>query len=549
MAYNAENPLILQSDSTVLLEVDNPLYEEARDALARFAELEKSPEHIHTYRITPLSLWNAAAAGLQRRGDPRRPARYGKYDLPGERARRHRRLRRPLWAGQAGPGRRAAAARLRRSRADRRDRAPSPSGAAAQRATTPTRWTSIRRSARPRQAGAAPVRLSRPRTWPATSTAHRWRCTCARRRSTEASPFALRHYQQDAVRVFHAGGSARGGSGVIVLPCGAGKTLVGLGVMAEATVQHADPHAVDRRRPPVDARDPRQDRRCRQRRSANTPASTRRSGRSPHHLPGAYLPADARSEEFPHLALFNAHDWGLIIYDEVHLLPGAGLPRHRGDPGAAAPRPDRHPGPRGRPRGRRLLAHRPEEVRRARGATWRSRAGSPRPICNEVRVAAADERGMEYAIAEDAREVPHRRREPGQARTRRARSSRKHAGRPRARSSASISTSSTTIAAALRRAAHHRQDAHREREKLYRRVPRRASAGCWSSRKVANFSIDLPDANVAIQVSGTFGSRQEEAQRLGRILRPKTRRPPAHFYTLVTRDTATRTSRPTASSS
>ena len=80
--YQASNPLIVQSDHTVLLELASPGYEAARDQLSRFAELEKSPEHVHTYRISPLSLWNAAASGMQAQGIVAALAEYGKYELP-----------------------------------------------------------------------------------------------------------------------------------------------------------------------------------------------------------------------------------------------------------------------------------------------------------------------------------------------------------------------------------------------------------------------------------------------------------------------------------
>src|SRR5947207_5427438 len=79
---NPNNPLIVQSDRTVLLEVDHPLHAEARDALAQFAELEKSPEHIHTYRLSPLSLWNAAAAGMSAEAMIDALETYSKFPLP-----------------------------------------------------------------------------------------------------------------------------------------------------------------------------------------------------------------------------------------------------------------------------------------------------------------------------------------------------------------------------------------------------------------------------------------------------------------------------------
>src|SRR5437879_4677396 len=80
--YDPTNPFIVQSDRSVLVEVDNPKYAEARDTLAPFAELEKSPEHIHTYRITPLSLWNAAAAGMTADAMVEVLGRYSKFPLP-----------------------------------------------------------------------------------------------------------------------------------------------------------------------------------------------------------------------------------------------------------------------------------------------------------------------------------------------------------------------------------------------------------------------------------------------------------------------------------
>ena len=88
----------------------------------------------------------------------------------------------------------------------------------------------------------------------------------------------------------------------------------------------------------------------------------------------------------------------------------------------------------------------------------------------------------------------------------------------------------------------------RERQELYRQI-RDGALRLLVVSKVANFAIDLPDVNVAIQISGTFGSRQEEAQRLGRILRPKSDGRPAHFYAIVMRDTRTSSSAPTGSCS
>ncbi len=212
MRYNPANPLIVQSDKSILLEVDNPRYEEARDALARFAELEKSPEHIHTYRITPLSLWNAAAAGLRRRADHRGARRVrqvraaGATCAPTSSITSSRYGRVKLVAGG-----RSAAARVRRPDAADRDRAP-PAGEAVP--PRPPRGRRPRSSIR-RAAATSSRRWStsatRPRTWRGTSRAARWRSTLRESRASTGIPFELRHYQQEAVDVFHAGGSSRGG--------------------------------------------------------------------------------------------------------------------------------------------------------------------------------------------------------------------------------------------------------------------------------------------------------------------------------------------------
>src|SRR6266567_1090359 len=230
--YRPENPLIVQADRTILVDVNNPRYADARDALARFAELEKSPEHIHTYRITPLSLWNAAAAGLDAASIVGALERFGKYELPGN-------VRADIVDAVARYGRVKLVQEGQHLLLVSDDRpllveierhkhiAPCLIG----------RHLSGGLLVDPAQRGHIKQALLQF-GYPAEDLAgyvdgaplavHLREATL-----TDGAPFALRHYQQESVAVFHAAGSARGGSGVIVLPCGAGKTLVGLGIMAE----------------------------------------------------------------------------------------------------------------------------------------------------------------------------------------------------------------------------------------------------------------------------------------------------------------------------
>ncbi|MCL5997662.1 MAG: helicase-associated domain-containing protein, partial [Chloroflexi bacterium] len=228
--YKPENPLIVQSDKTVLLEVDNPLYTEARDVLARFAELEKSPEYVHTYRITALSLWNAAAAGLTAQGILADLERYSKYPLPDnikvditDSISRYGRIKIVIDEGRMllvsddyslmeEIARHKLFAPLVKARLGPTTFEIDP----AQRGHVKRVLVQIGFPAED-LAGyvdGAPLPFELRELGAFTGT-----------------PFSLRSYQDDAAEVYWAGGSAAGGSGVIVLPCGAGKTIVGMAAM------------------------------------------------------------------------------------------------------------------------------------------------------------------------------------------------------------------------------------------------------------------------------------------------------------------------------
>jgi DNA excision repair protein ERCC-3 len=530
MAYYPSNPLIAQSDKTVLLEVNNPLYEEARDALARFAELEKSPEHIHTYRITPLSLWNAAAAGLDAASIVGGLERFGKYELPGN-------VRADIVDAVARYGRvklvqegqhlvlvsddRALLIEIERHKRI----APCLIG----------RHLSGGLLVDPAQRGRikqALLQFGYPAEDLAGYVSGAPLEIALRGTTLDGRSFTLRDYQHEAVDVFHAGGTSRGGSGVIVLPCGAGKTAVGLGVLARLQCHTLilTPSIVAARQWIHEILD---------KTSVPAEAIGEYSGERKEVRPITvttyqvltYRPS--RSTDFPHFALFNDHDWGLIVYDEVHLLPAPVFritaeiqARRRLGLTATLIRED----------GRQtdvfsLIGPKKQDVpwKDLERQGWIATA-----MCHEVRVRLPEDQRMVYALADETEKYRVAAVNPAKLAVL-ERLVAEHADdqvliigqyldqlhRVAERLGAPLLTGKTPT---------------REREQLYEAF-RRGEVRLLVVSKVANFSIDLPDASVAIQISGTFGSRQEEAQRLGRILRPKRAGLLAHFYSLVTRET------------
>lgn len=531
MDYQLNNPLVVQGDKSILLEVNNPHYEEARDALARFAELEKSPEHIHTYRITPLSLWNAAAAGLSAEGIIDTLERLGKYDLPGN-------VRADIADYVSRYGRvklvkdgeqlllisddRALLAEI----AHHRRLAPYLVGRrmTGELLVDPARRGHIKQ---------ALVQFGYPAEDLAgyVSGAH-LDIQLLERAVADGSPFNLRHYQREAVDVFHAGGSTRGGSGVVVLPCGAGKTVVGMGIIAELRCNTLilTPSIVAARQWLRELLD-----------KTNVPAEAvgEYSGERKDIRPITvttyqvltYRPS--RTGDFPHFALFDGRDWGLIIYDEVHLLPAPVFritaeiqARRRLGLTATLVREDGHEtdvfsliGPK--------KFDVPWKDLERQG--WIATAE-----CHEIRLKMPDQLRFEYAVA-DEREKYRIAAENPMKMVILDQLIAKHVGDKiliigqyldqlaavAERYQAPLITGKTPTL---------------ERERLYDAF-RNGEQRLLVVSKVANFSIDLPDASVAIQISGTFGSRQEEAQRLGRILRPKRDGLLAHFYSVVSRDT------------
>ena len=531
MQYNPANPLIVQGDKTVLLEVDNPHYAEARDALAPFAELEKSPEHIHTYRLSPLSLWNAAAAGMTADAMVAALTRFSKFPLPPTLSVDLKEL-----VGRYG--------RVSLRRVDGALRLVTQDKAlleelARQKGVRDYLGERIDDTAIAIDDGhrgvlkVALIAVGYPAEDLAGYTEGADLKLELRDTARSGLPFRVRDYQRMAVDAFHAGGDVRGGSGVVVLPCGAGKTIVGITAMAalkkSTLVLTTSTTAVEQwRREILDKTD-----------LADADVATY-TGDTKEIAPvtvATYQIVTFRPKkdgEFPHFKLFNERDWGLIVYDEVHLLPAPVFrvtaeiqARRRLGLTATLVRED----------------GREEDVFSLIGpkkfdVPWRvleQRGFIAEAICHEVRLAMPDDGRMEYATAEWRDKFRLASENPVKDDLV-AHLLAKHSGPDdRVIVIGQYLKQLRRIAGRFGVPLITGQTSNPEREDLYGRF-RRGELRRLVLSKVGNFAIDLPDANVMVQVSGTFGSRQEEAQRLGRILRPKGGEP-AHFYTLVSRDT------------
>jgi DNA excision repair protein ERCC-3 len=530
MNYDPNNPLIVQGDRSVLAEVDNPRYTEARDALAPFAELEKSPEHIHTYRLTPLSLWNAAAAGMTAEAMVAVLSRYSKFPLPSNLAADLTEL-----VGRYGR------VRLERDGDSLRlicDDRPLLEELARQ--PKVREFLGRRLDAHSYHVEAAfrgvlkqaLIAIGYPAEDLAGYTEGAFLPLQLRPLARSGLPFRVRDYQREAAEIFYAGGDRRGGSGVIVLPCGAGKTIVGIAAMAllqrSTLVLTTSITAVKQwYREILDKTDLTKEQLAEYTGETKDIAPvTLATYQILTHRPD-------KKEEFPHFKIFDRQDWGLIIYDEVHLLPAPVFrvtaqiqARRRLGLTATLIRED----------GRQedvfsLIGPKKYDV------PWReleTRGWIAEANCSEIRVALPDVLRMEYAVAEWRNKYRIASENPIKDEA---------VGRLLLRYHGSRVLIIGQYLKQLRRLSKRfgiplitGQTGSAEREDLYNRF-RRGEVRNLVLSKVGNFAIDLPDANVLIQVSGTFGSRQEEAQRLGRILRPKASGEIAHFYTLVTRDT------------
>jgi DNA excision repair protein ERCC-3 len=511
-------PLIVQSDKTLLLEVDHADAPAARQAIAPFAELERAPEHVHTYRVTPLALWNARAAGHDAEQVVDALVAYSRYAVPQallvdvvDTMGRYGRLQltnSPVHGLVMISHDRAVLAEVLRNKK-----------------IAPMLGTHIDDDTvqvHPSERGRLKQALLKV-GWPAEDLAG-YVDGEAHAIALDQTGWELRDYQSDAVEGFWAGGS-----GVVVLPCGAGKTLVGAAAMAkaEATTLILVTNTVAGRQ---------WKRELVARTSLTEDEIGEYSGERKEIRPvtiATYQVVTRKTKgEYRALELFDSRDWGLIIYDEVHLLPAPVFrmtsdlqSRRRLGLTATLVREDGREG----------------DVFSLIGpkrydAPWRDieAQGWVAPAdCVEVRVTMTDNERIIYATAE----ADERYRMCACARTKipvvksiLAR----HPEEPALVIGAYLDQLDE-LGVALDAPVIQGSTRTKERELLFDQF-RRGEIPVLVVSKVANFSIDLPDASVAIQVSGTFGSRQEEAQRLGRILRPKGDGRQAHFYSVVARD-------------
>lgn len=540
MSYNPINPLIIQSDRSVLLEVNNPSYEAARDELSRFAELEKSPEYIHTYRITPLSLWNAAAAGMGADQVVEALSRYTKFPMPSnvvadikDYVSRYGRIKLlyeddklvlksqdKMLLVEVERNKNLTSYILRRLDANTLQIDPAKRGYIKQ----------------------ALVIFGYPAEDLAGYTPGAPLEITLRNPTKGGRPFGLRDYQADAVGSFYAEGSYSGGSGVVVLPCGAGKTVVGVGTIDKLQCHTLilTPSTIAVRQWISEILDKTNIRPDEVGEYTGEKKEIRPITVTTYQVI-TYRPSkDKVNEEtgeigeFPHLQLFTNHDWGLIIYDEVHLLPA---PVFRVTAEIQAKRRLGLTATLVREDGREsdvfsLIGPKkydmPWKDLEAQG--WIATAE-----CFEIRAELPPEERMTYVLEEDNRIKYHIS----------AVNSRKYEILKAVLQKhlddhvlviGQYIEQLQQIAAILGAPLITGKTSNLERAQLYSKF-RSGEIKLLVVSRVANFAIDLPDANVAIQVSGLFGSRQEEAQRLGRILRPKSDGSPAYFYSIVTRDT------------
>jgi len=512
-------PLIVQSDKTLLLEIDHEQAEDARREIAPFAELERAPEHIHTYRLTPLGLWNARAAGHDAESVVDTLLRYSRYAVPhallvdiAETMDKYGRLKLI-----EDPAHGLVLVSNNLSVLEEVLRSKKTSGMLGD------RLDELTVAVHPSERGRLKQALLKV-GWPAEDLAG-YVDGEAHQIDLQESGWELRDYQRQAAENFW-----HGGSGVVVLPCGAGKTIVGAAAMslAKATTLILVTSSVSARQWRNELI-----------RTTNLTdeeigeySGTRKDVR-PVTIATYQVLTSRRKGVYPHLDLFDTRDWGLIIYDEVHLLP-APVFRFTADLQA-----------------RRRLGLTATLVREDGNETevfsligpkrydvpWREieAQGWIAPAdCVEVRLSLPENDRLVYATAEQVDRYRLAATATGKIDVVKKLLAR-HKGEP-ALVIGQYLDQLAELAEALDAPVITGQTPMKERQVLFDQF-RRGELELLLVSKVANFSIDLPEASIAVQVSGSFGSRQEEAQRLGRILRPKGDGRTAHFYTVVVRDT------------
>ena len=530
MNFNPQNPLIIQSDSTILLEVNNPKFAEAREVLSGFAHLEKSPEHIHTYSLTPLSLWNAKTIGLTAEVIISRLEEYTKYPIPQN-----------VIAEIIEISGRFGKIELVKTADERLQLKSEDKNLLSQLAKNPIIRDYIEKVNGEYFVEAKFRGILKQRfidlNYPINDIAgfvdgENYNIKMLET-GKDGVPFVLRDYQKSSVEAFIGDNNLRGGSGVVVLPCGAGKTVVGINAMVRIakktlilvtniTAAHQWKREILNRTNLTD--------------SEIGEYSGEKKEIKPITLATYQILTYRKDKEgdFEHFGIFNSQDWGLIIYDEVHLLPA---PVFKFTAEIQA---------------RRRLGLTATLIRedglqsdvfaligpKKYDAPWKDleKAGwIAAAKCIEIRVDLDDfskkgylslgkreqvriayENKNKISVVEELLE--------------------KHKGE-KVLILGQYIEQIDKIGEKFNAPVIKGTTKNNERDTLYENF-RNGDLNVLVLSRVGNMAVDLPDANVAIQVSGMFGSRQEEAQRLGRILRPKKNNSQAIFYSIVTRDTA-----------
>ena len=526
---SSDKPIIVQSDKTVFLEVDSPAFEEARDVLGAFAELDKCPEHMHTYIISPLSLWNAASAGFTSEEVLNNLRKFSRYPIPSN-------VQSDIAEYMSRYG------RLVLDKIDDQLllRSPDPlllDQIAKHKATQG--YVECRLDANTLQIGGAYrghlkqdlVKIGFPVKDAAGYVEGTHLSVNLRDGTLSGKPFSLRDYQRSAISAFYRDGSKDGGSGVVVLPCGSGKTVIGLGVMSAVkrktlilvtnivALRQWKREILDKTT--IDDKDV-----CEY--------SGEKKDIGPVTIATYQILTyrKKKSEEYPHMKLFEAEDWGLILYDEVHLLP-APVFRMTADIQA-----------------RRRLGLTATLVRedglesdvfsligpKCYDVPWKvleKQGWIATAQCHEVRVLLPLEQRREYVMSPPRAQYRIASENPIKMDI--VENLLKDHENDRVLIIGQYLSQLKMMSDVFHLPLITGQTPNGEREKLYQQF-RVGTIKCLVVSRVANFAVDLPEANIAIQISGSFGSRQEEAQRLGRILRPKEEGRAAHFYSVITRD-------------
>ncbi|HTL97827.1 MAG TPA: DNA repair helicase XPB [Holophagaceae bacterium] len=531
IAIRPENPLIVQSDRTLLLEVAHPAFEQVRDELSRFAELVKSPEHIHTFRVTPLSLWNASASGVSCDEMIATLDRWSKYPVPQnltqeiqDHGTRYGKLR----LVQKGD-------RLALEMDDRGlfweiEHQKALQGFLAE--PYPDEKGIFLHTGSRGEVKLHLIRLGHPvQDLAGYKPGDPLPFTLAPELKASGKAFGLRPYQKAAVDVFHAGGGPEGGAGVLVLPCGAGKTVIGIGCMdrlqTHTLVLTTNGTAVKQwKQELLDKTSLTEDQ------VGLYTGDTKEI--KPVTIATYQILTYRKSKEAPfeHFKLFEAANWGLVIYDEVHMLPA---PVFRAVAELQAKRRLGLTATLVREDGKEedvfsLIGPKRVDV------PWKmleKEGFIATAHCLEIRVPLPTDERMEYAVADQRQRF----RIASENSLKLAVVDELLAGHPdeSVLIIGQYLEQLRILGERLKAPVLTGQTPEKEREELFRKF-RSGELRVLIVSKVANFAIDLPDASVAIQVSGTFGSRQEEAQRLGRILRPKGDHNVSYFYSLISKD-------------